>query len=194
MIPSLETGRVDMIQSGMSDLPHRRATLDFLDYMKSGAQFFTSYDRRDEFKSMDDLCGKTIGMSSKTSFPDEATKWSKANCEAKGKPAINIFGTNGSADARVQLKQRRVDAAVQGSETLPYLMDLEKNTYYLIGVPFTTVYQGMAFSKKDSELRDAYAGAFKALVASGEYKAILDKWGQGANAIDGIYINGSPEK
>ena len=45
--------------------------------------------------------------------------WSKKNCEAKGKPALEIVGTEGSADARTQLRQKRLDAAVQGSETLP---------------------------------------------------------------------------
>jgi len=45
MVSSLNTGRVDLIQSGMSDLPSRRETLDFVDYMRSGAQFYTSAER-----------------------------------------------------------------------------------------------------------------------------------------------------
>ena len=39
MLPSLATGRVDMVMAGMSDLPARRETVDFVDYMVSGAQF-----------------------------------------------------------------------------------------------------------------------------------------------------------
>src|SRR4051812_37039695 len=41
MLPSLQTGRVDMVMAGMSDLPVRRETADFVDYMKSGPQFYT---------------------------------------------------------------------------------------------------------------------------------------------------------
>lgn len=104
MISSLTTGRVDLIHSGMSDLPKRRETLDFVDYMKSGAQFYTSFGRKDEFKTLTDFCGKTVGMSRRTSFPDETAKWSAANCEAKGLGAIKVVGTEGSADARAQLK------------------------------------------------------------------------------------------
>ena len=114
-------------------------------------------------------------MSRRTSFPDETAKWSAANCEAKGLPAVKIVGTEGSADARAQLKQGRVDGAVQGSETLPYLLSLEKDTYTVVGEPFTAVYQGIGFAKKDTELRDAYAAALKALMASGEYKTIFAK-------------------
>lgn len=194
MISSLTTGRVDLIHSGMSDLPKRRDTLDFVDYMKSGAQFYTSFDRKDEFKVPADFCGKKVAMSRRTSFPDETAKWSKENCEAKGKPAIEVVGSEGSADARAQLRQGRVDGGVQGSETLPYLVDLEKNTYKIVGEPFTAVYQGIAFPKTDTALRDAYVGALKKLMASGEYKKIFDAWGQGGAVLDGIMVNGEAVK
>jgi len=194
MVSSLATGRVDLIHSGMSDLPKRRDTLDFIDYMKSGAQFYISASRKDEFKTQTDLCGKTVGMSRRTSFPDETAKWSAANCEAAGKPAIKVVGTEGSADARAQLKQGRVDAAVQGSETLPYLMTLEKDAYVVVGEPFTAVYQGIGFSKQNGELRDAYASAFKALMDSGEYKKIFAAYGLEGALLDGIYVNGEPVK
>jgi ABC-type amino acid transport/signal transduction systems, periplasmic component/domain len=120
MVSSLTTGRADMILSGMSDLPSRHETLDFVDYLNSGAQFYTTADRASEFKEPEDLCGKTVGASRRTSFPNEMAKWSKENCEDKGKPGLKIVGTEGSADARTQLRQKRLDAAVQGSETLPY--------------------------------------------------------------------------
>lgn len=194
MISSLTTGRVDLIHSGMSDLPKRRDTLDFVDYMKSGAQFYTTFARKDELKTLTDFCGKTVGMSRRTSFPDETAKWSAANCEAAGLPAIKVVGTEGSADARAQLKQGRVDAAVQGSETLPYLLNLEKDTYAVVGEPFTAVYQGIGFAKKDAELRDAYAAALKALIDSGEYKAIFAKHGLEGTLLEGIYINGNAVK
>ncbi len=190
MVSSLNTGRADLVLSGMSDLPKRRETMDFVDYMSSGAQFYTSAKRKDEFKELTDFCGKTVGMSRRTSFPDEAKKWSAANCEANGKPALVIVGTEGSADARAQLKQGRLDGAVQGSETLPYLLQLEKDTYAIVGEPFTEVYQGIGFSKQTPELRDAIAGALKALMASGEYKAIFEKYGLAASTLDGVMING----
>lgn len=194
MISSLTTGRVDLIHSGMSDLPKRRETLDFVDYMKSGAQFFTSYERRAEFKTPTDLCGKKVAMSRRTSFPDETAKWSKANCEDKGKPAIVVVGSEGSADARTQLRQGRVDGAVQGSETLPYLISLDKDTYHVVGEQFTAVYQGIAFPKTETALRDAYAGALKKLMASGEYKKIFEAWNLGGTMMDQVMINGEPVK
>lgn len=190
MIPALTTGRVDMILSGMSDLPSRRETMDFVDYLASGAQFYTNADRKDEFKELSALCGKKVGASRRTSFPKEMEGWSKENCEAKGKPALEIVGTEGSADARTQLKQKRLDAAVQGSETLPYLMNQEKGVYAILGAPFTTVHQGMGFAKKDTELRDAVAKAFKEMLADGTYAAVLKKWELPDAKVDALMING----
>ncbi|MFD1880597.1 ABC transporter substrate-binding protein [Paracoccus pacificus] len=194
MVSSLNTGRVDLILSGMSDLPARRETMDFVDYMRSGAQFYTSTKNAAEIKEMTDFCGKKVGMSRRTSFPDEAAKWSAANCEANGKPALEIVGTEGSADARTQLKQGRLDGAVQGSETLPYLTELEPDTYVIIGEPFTEVYQGIGFSKQEPELRDAFAAALAELIKSGEYKAIFDKYKLAGSMVDAPLINGEAVK
>lgn len=194
MVSSLNTGRVNMVESGMTDTPERRATLSFVDYMKTGAQFYTSADNKDDFKTMDAFCGHKVGMSKRTTFPAETAKWSAENCEAKGKPAIQVVGTEGSADARTQLKQGRIDGAVQGSETLPYLLSQEKGAYVIVGEPFTTQYQGIAFQKSDTALRDACAAALAKLIASGEYKRIFDSYGLGVATIDKVRIDGELPK
>jgi polar amino acid transport system substrate-binding protein len=194
MVSSLNTGRVNMVESGMTDTPERRATLSFVDYMKTGAQFYTSADNKDDFKTMDAFCGHKVGMSKRTTFPAETAKWSAENCEAKGKPAIQVIGTEGSADARTQLKQGRIDGAVQGSETLPYLLSQEKGAYVIVGEPFTTQYQGIAFQKSDTALRDAYAAALAKLIASGEYKRIFDSYGLGVATVDKVRIDGELPK
>jgi polar amino acid transport system substrate-binding protein len=194
MISALTTGRADMILSGMSDLPGRRDTLDFVDYLESGAQFYTTSDRKDQYKTLTDLCGKTVGASRRTSFPNEMETWSKTACEGAGKPPLKIVGTEGSADARTQLRQKRLDAAVQGSETLPYLLNLEPNTYAIIGEPFTSVHQGMAFAKKDTQLRDAVVKAFGEMIKDGTYAEVLKKWELSSAKVDNVMINGEAVK
>ncbi|WFU44617.1 ABC transporter substrate-binding protein [Bradyrhizobium sp. CB82] len=190
MISAVTTGRVDVIHSGMADTPKRRESLDFVDYMKSGPQFYSVVSRKNEFKTPVDLCGKTIGMSRVTLFPDQAIKWSAQNCEKSGRPPIVIFGTQSSADARTQLRQGRVDAVVQGSETLPFIMNQEKDTYFLIGEPFADVYQGIGFARSEVSVRDAYAAALKVLMENGEYRKILASQGIEAMALDAVYMNG----
>ena len=192
LLPSLATGRADMILSGLSDRPERRATADFIDYLNSGAQFFVLAERGAEFKAATDLCGKQVGTSRSTSFPKAIEDWSKANCEPAGKPAISVVGTEDTASARLQLKQRRIDAAVQGSETIPYAMTLEPNVFQPIGTPFSGVSQGIAFTKGNSQLRDAVLAALKAVMADGTYTKIIAKWHLEASAAHQITLNGAP--
>jgi polar amino acid transport system substrate-binding protein len=189
MLPSLQTGRVDTVLAGMSDLPSRRDTTDFVDYMTSGAQFYTTTALAGTIKTPEDLCGKSVGASRSTNWPAQIAEWSQANCVAKGKPAITVVGTEGSVDARTQLKTERLQGAVQGNETLPYFQSLEPNTFVLLGKAFTQSLVGMPFAKADVPLRDAVKAAIERLQANGEYDKLLAKYGLQANKLTPISIN-----
>ena len=189
MLPSLQTGRIDMVMAGMSDVPARRDIADFVDYMKSGAQFYTSTALAGEIKTPEDLCGKTVGASRSTNWPQQIGEWSEANCVAKGKPAITVVGTEGSADARTQLKTQRIQAAAQGNETLPYFQQLEPDTYVAIGQAFTESLVGIPVLKTDPQLRDAVKAAVEKLQADGTYDQILAKYGLQANKLSPVALN-----
>lgn len=191
MLPSLHTGRVDMVMAGMSDLPARRETADFIDYMVSGAQFYTVTALAGSIKTPEDLCGKSVGASRSTNWPRQIGEWSEANCVAKGKPAINVVGTEGSVDARTQLKTQRLQGGVQGSETMSHNQKLEPNTYVPLGTPFTRSLTGIPFPKtaEGTQLRDAVKGALDRLQSNGTYDALIAKYGLPSNVLKPIVMN-----
>lgn len=191
MLPSLATGRVDMVMAGMSDLPARRETVDFVDYLVSGAQFYTVTAFASTIKSVEDLCGKSVGASRSTNWPKQIGEWSDANCVAKGKPAITVVGTEGSVDARTQLKTQRLQGGVQGSETMSHFQKLEPNTYIPLGEPFTRSLTGIPFPKtaEGGQLRDAVKGALERLQANGTYDALIAKYVQPSNVLRPISVN-----
>ena len=186
MLPAVATGRVDAILSGMTDLATRHEATTFIDYLRSGPAFFVQQSRAAEFKDMAALCGKNVGASRRTGFPKEITAWSEANCP--GNP-MKVVGTDGSADARTQLKQGRIDAAVQGNETLPYIMEQEPKAYATVGGPIATQLTGIAVPVKATELQQAIAGALDALITDGTYAALLAKWRLSGNGIERATIN-----
>jgi polar amino acid transport system substrate-binding protein len=189
MMNALTTHRVDVILSGMTDLPTRREAVNFLDYIKTGPQFYTLKARGGEFASMDAVCGKRVGSSRRTSFPDDTKNWSDEHCVKAGKPAIVVVGTDGSADARLQLRQGRLDAAVQGGETLPYQNTLEKDAYAPIGQPFLSQYTAIGMAKNSPALNEALTQAFGKLIADGTYTKILTKWGLQEHAVSKVIVN-----
>ena len=187
----LQTGRADMIISGMSDNVKRQAAMDFVDYITSGPILFTVNANAGTYKQATDLCGKTVAGSRSTSFGDNVKAWSAENCEGKGKPAIKFEGTADSNAARLGMKQGRYDAVVQGIETIAYQMRVEPNTYTLVGEPLLSNDTfGIGFKKDHTALRDAVAGALDALIKDGTYDEILKKWGLVHNAVPKAVING----
>ena len=173
MMPAIATGRVDAILSGMTDMATRQDTATFVDYLRNGPRFFVQQSRAAEFKDALALCGKKVGASRRTSFPKLIAAWSDAHC---GSDPIQFVGTEGSADARTQLKQGRLDAAVQGGETLPYMMDLDPSAYVPIGDIFAVQFSGLALNVKEKALQQAVVEALDALIADGSYRALLAKW------------------
>lgn len=193
MISSLVTGRVDIVMAGMSDLPGRREQVDFVDYLKTGAQFYTSQANAATIKTPADLCGKKVGASRSTNWPSQIEEWSKQNCVAKGRPAITVVGTEGSIDARTQLKSGRLDGGVQGSETLLYFQKLEPSTYVILGAAFTESLMGIPTPKTEPQLRDAIKGALDRLQKNGTYDQIAAKYGLTANKLSPIAVNQGKE-
>jgi polar amino acid transport system substrate-binding protein len=191
LIPSLQTRRADFIISGISDRSSRRETADFVDYLTTGPQFFVLAENA--AKATTDLCGKKVGTTRSTSFPIDIEKWSKQNCEAAGLAAVQYVPGENSIDVRNQLKQGRIDAAVQGSETLPYALAQETGKYRIVGEPFAKGYQGIMFRKDDAALREAITEQLAAMIADGSYKAILDKYGLGGNAVARPVMNAAPQ-
>lgn len=189
MLSSLATGRVDIILSGMTDLPARREAVKFIDYLKTGPQFYVMKERAADFPNMAALCGKKVGASRRTSFPAEITKWSDEQCVKAGKPAIVVTGTDGSADARTQLRQGRLDAAVQGGETMPYIMGQEPNTYMTVGKTFAFQYVGLATNRKDEAISAELSAAMTKLIADGTYAKIVAKWGLSDFAVTKLIID-----
>lgn len=173
---SLDTGRVDLAMIGITDTAERQKSADFIDYMKTGPQFFTLARNAAKLPDQAALCGMRVGASRSTNWPKQIAAWSDEHCVAKGKPAITVVGTEGSVDARTQLKSGRIDAAVQGTETLPYFQQLEPDTYALIGTPIASQFTGIPVSKKEPELRDAVLQALQRLQKKGVYDQLLAKY------------------
>jgi len=188
LTPSVASGRVDMVMSAVSDLPIRWDQMDLVDYIASGSQFYTLV-KNDWVKSLDDLCGKKIGTVRSNSFPADIEKWSKENCEGKGKPAMIVVGLDRMPLLVTEFQQGRIDAAVRSMNTMPPLMQEQPNTYKLVGDPITHVVQGIGFAKNNTQLRDAVVGALRKLFADGTYASLLKKWGLERSAVREPTIN-----
>lgn len=176
LIASVQTGRISLFFNGMNDTAPRRELISFVDYLSSGTQFVVRAADAAAYPSEMSLCGRKVAGSRSTNLPGQIADWSKAHCEASGKPAIVFLGADNNIDARSQLKQGRADAMVQDSLTIPYVAAQEPGTYAAVGQPFDVLVMGIGVNKADKDLQDKLQAALQGAIADGTYAALLRTW------------------
>lgn len=190
LINSINTKRVDMVLSGMSDSAERRKTLDFIDYFNSGTQCFTTKALAGKIKNLEDLSGKTLAVSASTDYLTTMQKWNKENLVDKGKPGINIMAVDSAASARMQMLQGRAQASALSPEALGWANMQQKGAFVAVGPLLESNPYGIAFGKENAKLRDAVYAALQKVFADGTYRKILKKWGAEAGALKRPLLNG----
>jgi polar amino acid transport system substrate-binding protein len=179
-VNSLATGRVDMAFS-LLDAPEAADKLDYVPYLTSGMLPYTLATHAPIATALD-ICGLKVGANRRNRFDAAVRLWSDANCIPAGRKPIDVQESDGTPAARLQLKQGRVDVAVQSSESVPYTMSQEPGIYVKIGKPLNTLLIVAAFPKRSAALRDAVSQALKQAVADGSYAAALAKHGLDDNS------------
>jgi polar amino acid transport system substrate-binding protein len=76
------------------------------------------------------------------------------------------------------------------TQVAAYIVHLSDGKFKLTGTPFETAPYGMAVAK-NSGLAEPLLEGFKAIMANGQYKKILDKWGVQQGAISTPTIKGA---
>lgn len=190
LINSINTKRVDMVISGMSDSAERRKSLDFIDYFNSGTQCFSTKELAGEIKNLEDLSGKTLAVSASTDYLTTMQKWNNENLVAKDKPGINIMAMDSAASARMQMLQGRAQASALSPEALGWANVQQKGAFAAVGPLLESNPYGIAFSKDNAQLRDAVYAALQKVFADGVYLQVLKKWGAESGALQQPLING----
>jgi len=167
LIPSLETGNIDVIISGMSITDERKNKVVFSKpYYQSGLTIVVKGDN-EAIQSFSDLAGKKIAVQIGTTGATEAKKI----------PNAEVKEFNSSADTFIELKAGGVDAVVNDRPVNDYYIvkSNEKNVKSLPDVLSAEDY-GIALSKKNAELAKKVDAALDKLKENGEYNKIYEKW------------------
>ncbi|MFF2508980.1 ABC transporter substrate-binding protein [Streptomyces sp. NPDC058067] len=173
LLNSVQTGRVDLVMSGLSDTPERQKTVDFIDYFGSQGRFYTRQKDATKYKEAGDACGKTLAVSKKTDYYEQAQDFSRKNCSGAGKRPITLLPTDSGSAARLQLEQGRVDIALQGAENLTYFEKKDPAKFEPVLAPLPSTPFGIVLKKGDTKMSGAVLKAMNALVKDGTYRRIL---------------------
>jgi len=190
LIPSILSGRANIVLSGLTDKAERREKVSFVNYFKSGNQFMILADSADKYKAVVDLCGETVVASTGTSYPDVVAGLSESECTSKGKPAINIIGGTSTPDQLLQMTTGRAVAIMMSTEILGYEVEKSDGKYAPLSEPVQNNFYGIIFPKDQPEFGQAIQKALQTLIDNGTYVSLLNKYGLSVGAVTEATING----
>jgi polar amino acid transport system substrate-binding protein len=196
LITSLDTGRIDMGASGMTDIASRRQKTDFVDYFATGTQLFSMPAAGAALHRVEDVCGRPVAVNRNGIFYIRLSEFNERVCVKQGRPAIQFSLTDKTADARLQIIQGRVVAAVQGVDAIRYLNEsatsADRGKFILIGNPISVDLAGFGFVKTETGLRDLVADVVTEMIRDGSYDKIFRKWELPYSEVRAVSINGEP--
>lgn len=187
LIPALKAKRFDIIMSAMSDTKERQQEIDFIDYFTVGTSILVRKGNPENIQSLDDLCGKTIGLQKGTT-QEEVANEQKEKCRAQGSD-LTVLTFETDTDAQQALKAGRSVADMNDFPVAAYAAQ-QTGDFEVVGSQIAAGPYGIGVRKEDTELRDEIQKALKAVIASGEYDRILAKWDVEQGALKTAAING----
>lgn len=187
IIPALKARRFDIIMSAMSDTPERQKEIDFVDYFKAGTSILVRKGNPEGIRSLDDLCGKTVGIQKGTT-QEEVANAQKEKCKASGSD-LTVLTFETDPEAQQALKAGRTVADMNDFPVAAYVAQTTGD-FEVVGEQIETGPYGIGVRKEDTDLRDAIQAALKAIIADGTYDRILAKWNVTQGALKTAAVNG----
>jgi polar amino acid transport system substrate-binding protein len=193
LLPALVAGRFDVVMSGLTDTPERRALgVAFVDYLMAGTSILVPKGNPKGVKSLEDLCGQDVAVQKDTEQDIHAVPDQSAACRAAGRAELNVVALASEAGALEQLRGGRVAAVLSDAAVAGYSAKTSAGgtDFELAGVPAGGGAYGIAVDAKRVELRDALGKAIIAMMADGTYGALLERWGLTRAALDAPAVKG----
>ena len=191
ILPGVQEGKYDTGISAITDTRDREKTVDLVTYMKAGTSFFDRANAPSGVEKPADLCGKKLAVLANTTQAALGASQSR-KCEKAGNSKVEVLESSAEDLSQVAgwLKSGRVEVAMTDSPPASYEVMRSNGALTLSGEPFDVAPYGVAIAK-DSGLAGPVVAAVQKLMADGQYKAILDKWGLQASSIEDPEINGA---
>ena len=195
IIPSLQSGKHDVIMSGMNDTPERQKTLDFVAYMHAGFSILVMAGNPENITTVLDLCGKDVAVQ-KATVQAEILHGYDEQCIAAGSTPIKTMELPIETDVQTAVRSGKAVADVVDSAVAAYaaqtagdgeIFDVVKDPDNPSG--YNPLYTGIGILKKNNDLAQALNLAMEAVIADGTYESILAKYDLTDFGIDAAGIN-----
>lgn len=181
LIPGLQSGKCDLVWSGMYVNEDRVQVTDAVPVLQTGTQVILRKDIASGVTKLDDLCG--LSLAAQTATEDEAhVKAVSEDCVSAGKPEIKITGYPGSVDAIPGVQSGKLDGLV---DTTVLAATIGAKNDDLVPIPnlFPADYWFGAFTDKGSKLSPEVESGIHELIENGTMAKLAEQYGLNADDV-----------
>jgi cystine transport system substrate-binding protein len=167
ILAGLSAGRYDVIVSQVGITAKRESAFDFsIPYTYSSAQLIVRKNDTGRYATLADLKGKKVGVGQGSVFEQQA----------KAVPGIEVKSYPAAPEQLQDLATGRVDAALNDSLMVAYLLKNSKLPVQAGARVGATERMGIAFQKGNPQFKAALDKVLATAAADGSLKAISVKW------------------
>jgi polar amino acid transport system substrate-binding protein len=184
LIPSVQSGRANMVVSDIFHTPARAKIVDFVDYLQHAFAIMVTSGNASKVHSATDLCGKAVGILTGSAPEVAAAQALSKQCTSAGKPAVTSRSFPAVAQELPALANGTLHAMLETDVSEAYISKQSGGKYKLVfELPSTQTKVGIVVAK-GSSIESKLRSGVQWFISSPQYKADVKKWGLPAsNAI-----------
>jgi polar amino acid transport system substrate-binding protein len=192
LIPGVQNGRFDLVNSSAAPTPEREKVVDMVTTDYSGEQLLVKADNAGSIKGLDDLCGRPVGVQ-RGSLEAEDLQAQSTKCTRSGKKAVQISVFPDATSVNLALNSNRVDAVFMDVPVSAYQAKKSQGALRTTGQIYRAGLEAM-FTAKGNGLAKPLADAMNKLIADGTYSKIFAKWGLSQSVLKKSVVNPPTEQ
>ena len=185
MIPGLQAGRWDMINTGIFFTEERAKIMQMIQYENQAISISAGKGNPLKIAATDDLAGKTLGVEL-GGFEERKIKELAADLQKRGMPTVTIRTFDNFATAYQALRAGQVQGVVSIDSVAKEYQDRGDFDRVLFGLYPTPV----SLALKDSTLAQAVAGVLNEMKKDGFYDRLFGRYGLAPFPTAAFAING----
>ena len=192
IIIGVDSGNYDLGASSFTITEERMEAVNMVSYFSSGTQWFGPAGNP-EGVDPDNACGLRIAVQTGTTHDTDIEARSDACVEA-GEEAITIEKFQNQPLATSSVVSGLNDASLADLPTSLFALQETGDQLEFIDDQYSAAPYGVITHKDDSEMAEAPAAGFNAIIEDGTYGDVLEEWGIEVGAVETSEVNPSVDE
>lgn len=193
-ITALQSDKVDVTWSAMTDTAEREASVNMVPYLKTTSSPIVLEGNPANIQTSEDLCGRTVGIVRGGNSHVALDAFQETVCEGGGLEPMDVKLYDKSTDGLLQLQSANIEAFVGIGIQLRHNAETANNgtTFDFVDVAIDESVMTICTEKQDTELAELVQAALVEMSDSGKYQEVLERYSAQQYAVAAADIKVNP--